>query len=189
MSDVAFITCTFKSRRTVMSTNKNKRFLVLNSDEIEAKSKKSKNINTDKCERKADRAFTNFLIALGKDESDLKYWFYDEITLDDCLAKFWFGARKNICEDSPSDEEDAGNDPELKSRMYSANTLKSFRYGINRILKEKGHLYDIIDKKTASFTKSQKAFSDALKELKSEGKAEVHSYPEIHETGEFNTFI
>ena len=67
--------------------------------------------------------------------------------------------------------------------MYKANTLRNFRYGLNRILKTKGHLYDICDKKTASFTKFQQAFNDAIKELKREGKAEVESYPEIEEEG------
>ena len=156
-----------------------KQFLVINSEELEAKSKKAKNDNTDKCERRADKAFCKFLVVLGRDESDTEFWYYDEPTLDEALAKFWFGACKDLCDDIDK----TGEDPEMKNRLCSANTLKSFRYGINRILKSKGHLYDIIDLKTASFTKSQKAFADALKELKSEGKADVHSYPEIDEEG------
>ena len=156
-----------------------KRFLVLDDDELQEKAKRSKNSNTDKSERRADTAFRKFLVELGYEEKDTEYWFFDEPTLDDCLAKFWFGARKDIC----SDDSDTENDLQMRRRMYSANTLKNFRYGLIRILKSKGHLYDIIDKKTASFTKSQKVFSDALKELKSEGKAEVHSYPEIEEEG------
>ena len=87
---------------------------------------------------------------------------------------------KNISDDS---EDEENGDPNMRNRMYSANTLKNFRYGLNRILKGKGHLYDIIDKKTASFSRSQQAFSDALKELKAEGKAQIHSYPEIEEEG------
>ena len=156
-----------------------KRFLVLDDSELQEKTKKSKNSNTDKSERRADNAFKKFLVALGYEEDDTEYWFFDEPTLDDCLAKFWFGARKDICEE----DSDSENDPQMRQRMYSANTLKNFRYGLNRILKSKGHLFDIIDKKTASFTKSQKAFADAIKELKSEGKGEVHSYPEIEEEG------
>ena len=156
-----------------------KHFLVINSYELEERSKKAKNSNTDKAEKRADQAFRKFLIALGKQEEDTEYWYYDEPTLDECLARFWFGARKDICEDQDYDEED----PEIKNRMYSANTLKAFRYGLNRVLKSKGQLYDIIDRKTASFTRSQKAFCDALKELKAEGKEEVHSYAEIQEEG------
>ena len=156
-----------------------KRFLVMDDDEIASKSKQAKNSNTDKSERRADKAFRKFLEALGYDENDTDYWYFDEPTLDGCLAKFWFGARKDIW-----GEEDESNDPDMKNRLYSANSLKNFRYGLNRILKNKGHLYDIIEKKTASFTRSRQAFADALKELKSEGKGEVHSYPEIDEEGQ-----
>ena len=119
---------------------------------------------------------------MGKDETDMEYWFYDEPTLDECLAKFWYGASKDICEQSGDNDDD----PELKKKLYSVNTLKNFCYGLNKILKSKGHSHDIIDRKTASVTRSQKAFANALKELKSEGKAEVHSFPEIEEEGKFN---
>ena len=66
--------------------------------------------------------------------------------------------------------------------MYSANTLRSFRYGLNRILRTKGHLYKITDRGT-SFLKSDEAFKVAIKELKMEGKAEIHSHPEINDQG------
>ena len=67
--------------------------------------------------------------------------------------------------------------------MYKANSLRNFRYSLNRILRTKGHLYDITSKKTTSFQKSQQAFIDAIKELKENGKADVDSYPEIEEQG------
>ena len=157
-----------------------KRFVVMDDEELLVKTKKCKNENTEKSERRADRAFTNFLIATGCPKEETDYWNFTEPELDSYLAKFWFGARKDICEDNPATAED---DPELKSRLYKANTLKNFRYGLNRILKTKGHLCNITDKKTASFQKSQQAFVDAIKELKSEGKGDVESYPEIHEAG------
>ena len=125
-------------------------FLLIDSDELETRTKKAKNANTDKSEKRADKAFCKFLMALGKEENDIDYWNYDEPSLDNYLAHFWFGARKDICEDNIEEE-----DPEMKDCMYSANTLKNFRYGLNGLLKSKGHLYDIIDRKTASFTKSQ----------------------------------
>ena len=56
---------------------------------------------------------------------------------------------------------------------------------LNRILNSKGHLYDITDKKTASFKKSQQSFTDAIKELKANGKGDVESYPEIQESGRY----
>ena len=68
---------------------------------------------------------------------------------------------------------------ESKDRL----SLRSFRYGLNQILKTCGHLYNITNKRTASFQKCQQAFIDALKELKSEGKGDVDSYPEIEEQG------
>ena len=89
-----------KADKTVMS----KCFLVINSDELESRSKKAKNINTDKSEKRADTAFWKFLLALGKNEEDIEYWLYDKPTLDDCLAKFWFGTRKDICEDEIIDD-------------------------------------------------------------------------------------
>ena len=57
-----------------------KRFLVINSDELEERSKKAKNSNTDKAEKRVDRAFRKFLIALGKQEEDTEYWYYDKPT-------------------------------------------------------------------------------------------------------------
>ena len=136
----------------------------MDDDEIAAKSKKSKNINTDKSEKRADRAFRKFLEALGYAENNTEYWFFDEPTLDNCLAKFWFGARKDICEDNYNE-----NDPDMKDRMYSANTLKNFRYGLNRILKSKGHLYDIIEKKTCLFHKIETSFSGCIEGIKVRG--------------------
>ena len=74
------------------------------------------------------------------------------------------------------------NVTEKMDKLYSTNTLPSFRYSLNRILKHKGHLYDITTKGT-SFMKSDEAFKVALKELKEQGKAEVHSHPEICKDG------
>ena len=50
-------------------------------------------------------------------------------------------------------------------------------------LKFKGHEYDITNKNSLSFKKSQLAFLDSQKELKVLVKAEVHSAPEISEDG------
>ena len=69
-------------------------FLILDSEELEIRSKKSKNVSTDKSERKADQAFHKFLIALGKQKDATRYQIYDKPTLDDYLARFWFGTRK-----------------------------------------------------------------------------------------------
>ena len=146
-------------------------------DKLEEKSKKSKNDNTIRCEQRADKAFRKFLLANGCDQNDLDYWYFSEPRLDKYLSKFWFCACKNITCVEDSQEED----PEF----YKANSLRNFRYSLNRILKQKGHLYDITNKRTASLQKSQQAFIDAIKELKENGKADMDSYPEIEETGTF----
>ena len=156
-----------------------KRFIVMSDKDLEDKSKKCKNDNTLKAEKKADKAFTKFLITMGIDSDKTNYWNYDEPTLDNYLSKFWFGARKEFCDNSQDNEKD----PKMKDRLYKATSLRSFRYGLNRILKQHGHLYDITDKRTVSFQKSQQAFVNAIKELKSEEKGDIESYSEITETG------
>ena len=168
-----------------METKTNKRKLLqdlqLSDDQLEKRLKEGQNKNTVKSERKADKAFTRFLTANGAE--GLEYWYFDEPELDNWLAKFWLCVRKDE-NDSDSEEEsqDTPQDPQKTSLMYSANTLRSFRYGLNRILRSKGHLYKITEKGT-SFIKSDEAFKLALQELKKEGKAEVHSYPEITDQG------
>ena len=158
-----------------------KHFVVLDDYKLNQKTKICKNDNTEKSERRAHSAFTKFLVAMGVPEEQTDYWNFTEPELDNYLAKFWFGARKDICDD---DSQDTEEDPELKQWLYKANTLRNFRYGLNRILRSKGHLYDITDKKTSSFIKSQQAFGDAIKEFKAEGKADIDSYPEIEDEGE-----
>ena len=159
-------------------TQKHK-FVVYSDAEIKAKQEAGKNRNTTKTEERADHAFRRFLEECGA--TDLNYWYFDEPDLDNYLSKFWFGARKDPESDYESDEDD----PERKKLMYSANTMKNFRYALNRILKFKGHEYEIMGKHSLSFKKSQQAFLDSQKELKALGKAEVHSAPEITEQGTY----
>ena len=95
------------------------------------------------------------------------------------LEKFWFGARKEPGDDYESDPEDV----QRIGLMYSANTMRNFRYALNRILKNKGHLYDIMNTSNLSFKRSQKAFTASQKELKELGKAAITSAPEITKDG------
>ena len=162
-------------KKLKLSSNK---AVIYSDDQIKEKQKAGKNINTTKTEEWADRAFRKFLAQCG--ETNLDYWYYEEPELDNFLSKFWFGARKN----PESDYESDSDDPERQNLMYSANTMKSFRYSLNRILKTKGHEYDIMNKNSLSFKQSQQAFMDSQKELKSLGKAEIHSAPEIKEEGQ-----
>ena len=161
-----------KKRKTERS-----KFIVYTDDLIKAKQIAGKNKNTTKTEERADRAFQKFLTECGEQDTD--YWNFTEPDLDSFLSKFWFGARK----DPDKDYESNTDDPEKQSLMYSANTMRSFRYSLNCILKSKGHEYDIMNKHSLSFKKSQQAYLDSQKELKALGKAEVHSAPEITEDG------
>ena len=151
--------------------------LIITDEDLQHRSIGGKNINTIKCEKKADKAFWLFL--KSNECSDTEYWFFEEPELDNYLAKFWLCVRK---EDTSDSEESGEDDPSKCQQKYSANTLRNFRYVLNQILKSKGHLYNITEKGT-SFIKSNEAFKVAIKDLKSEGKAEVHSYPEIKEDG------
>ena len=120
----------------------------------------------------------------GKDNLD--YWYYEEDDLDIMLEKFWFGARK----DPDSDYDSDADDPQKTQLMYSANTMKNFWYALNRILKSKGHLYDIISPSSLSFRRNQKAFTASQKELKQCGKAQIKSKQEITKDGKpLHSFI
>ena len=157
--------------------------VVYNDEEISMKKKKSENQNTVKSEERGDRAFQRFLTQCNADSTE--YWLYTEPELDSYLAKFYLGAREFPNDDDPSFQED----PEQKSRKYSGNSLKNFCYALNRILKSKGHLYDIISKDGTSFKKCNQAYKVAMQELKDEGRAEVKSHPEIKEDGNFHVYF
>ena len=158
--------------------NQNKsRFIVYSESEIAGKHDAARNINTSRSEGRANSAFQKFLTQIGKD--DVRYWLYEEDELDLLLGKFWFGARKDPDKDYESDPEDN----QKEKLMYSANTMRNFQYALNRILKSKGHNYDIISPSSLSFKRSQKAFTASQKELKKLGKAAIKSTQEISEDG------
>ena len=153
--------------------------IVYTEEQIKAKQEGQKNKNTIKTEERANRAFQRFLHDCG--ETDLNYWNYDEPDLDGFLSKFWFGARKSADSDYESDADDSD-----KSKLrYTGNTMRTFRYSINRILKGKGHQYNIIHENSLSFKRSQQALLDSQKDLKCMGKAVIKSAPEVTEQGTF----
>ena len=155
------------------------RFLILDDEGLENKNKKAKNVNTEKSDMHAHRAFTKFLEAYGKEGEDLEYWNYTASELDNYLAKFWFGAHK----ETPEKDAEESNKDGLTSTMYTANTLRNFRYALNRILKKKNTIFDLISKDNISFHKSNSAFENAIAELKKEGKGDVKSKKEITKDG------
>ena len=169
-----------KTKKRKITTTKS---VLYTDQQIKEKQEAGKNKNTTKTDERANRAFRNFLKDNG--ESNLDYWNYEEPELDSFLSRFWFGARKDPNDDYVSDNED----PDRKSLMYSANTIRSFRYALNRILKSKGHEYDIMHKNSLSFKRSQQAYLDCQKELKALGKAEIHSAPEISEDGLYVSYL
>ena len=97
-----------------------KHFLILSDEDLENKTKKSKNDNTLKCEQRVDKAFKNVLIANGCDKNELDYWNFTEPTLDKYLSKFWFSTCKNIGNDDKKSTNQG--DPELKQQLHNANS-------------------------------------------------------------------
>ena len=116
---------------------------------------------------------------MGRETNDCDNWDFTPESLDDYLAKFWFGARKNSKDDGEDEEDDAN----LSSAVYSANSIKNFRYALNRIIKKKCNGLDVTSKDNPVFNKSQTAFWNTIKELKKEGKAETMQKSEIIEDG------
>ena len=160
------------------------RFVLLDDNQLQRKNDDQKNYNTEKSNRRADRAFRSFLQAMGRATNDCDYWDFTEESLDDYLAKFWFGARKSVEDDENDEESQESNADDTKTRMYSANSIKNYRYALNRIIKDKRQI-DITSKTNSKFSKSQLAFANAIKELKKEGKGEQKIKYEITEAGMF----
>ena len=94
--------------------------VIYTDEEVEAKGEKMKNKNTLRGEQRAGKAFKRYLEQAGVES--LEYWTYPVQDLDKFLAKFYMGARKFATEDDPTVEQD----PEQKSRKYSANSFKIF---------------------------------------------------------------
>ena len=96
---------------------------------------------------------------------------FEKKELAEWLSKFWFAARTQ----------------DIKNlQMYTVNSLKSFKYGLNRLLKKKGHEYDIT--KSPNFATCMDNFDLACKELKANGKAFVKNYEEIEDEGKYKLF-
>ena len=137
-----------------------KHFTAFSDQEISEKQHKLENKNTLKNEEKATRAFRHYLSEIGQDNTDSFNYTKDE--LDYHLSKFWFSART-----------------QQKGDYYSASSLETIQYGLNRALKRFGHQYDITKCECTSFTRSIEAFEDARKELKQLGKGRVKNHKEI----------
>ena len=110
--------CTF-----VMSEPSRKRFKILTDEEMKEKQLSVQNINSIKNEKKAEKAFKEYLQQAG--EVDINFYCYAEEKLDYHLSKFWFAARKK------------------NEELYRVSSLENMRHSLNRALKRFGHNFDI----------------------------------------------
>ena len=76
-----------------MALSKPKCFGNLTLHEIEEKQKELQNPNTTNNEKKAVRAFKNYLAEQGLE--DIDFFYYTESELDKHLRTFWFNTKKN----------------------------------------------------------------------------------------------
>ncbi len=103
-----------------------------------------------------------YLKAIG--EEDFENWIdFPTEKLDNLLVKFWFTVHTK------------------KGEFLSLATLQNVKHALNRALKRAEKKLDIT--KDTAFIKSQEAYKDAARELKSKGKAVVNHYLEIKPTG------
>ena len=138
----------------------------MTNEEAKAKQSELENKNSVKLERRADTAFSQFLREAGAESEE--YQFFEEKELADWLSKFWFGARKA----------DKG--------LYTVNSLKSLKYGLNRLLGKHRHEFDIT--KLLNFVQCMKNFDVVCLELKQQGKGFVKNYEEIKDEGNYSIF-
>ena len=149
-----------------MAESQKKHFKIMTNAELKAKQQELENKNSLKADKRANKAFRLFLCQANAESEE--YQFFEELELVNQLSKFWCGA-------CTADEE-----------YYSVNSLKSFNYGINRVLKKHGHAFDIM--KSPGFAKCMKDFDLACLKLKQQGKGFVKNYIEIEDEGKYSAF-
>ena len=110
--------------------------------------------NMKKNEKSAEKQLRDYLLLKACEHT--RFWEFEANLLDSHLSHFWFAARQNKIDQATN-----------KPKKYKVQSLKTLRYVLNRILKEKNYDHDIIT--SPAFRKSQTAFTDACKELKQQG--------------------
>ena len=126
------------------------RFQRISDEDLKIKQESLKNNNTTKNEKKAEGIFKEYFIQIGEEDN---FYEFSEEKLDKHLAKFWFAERTK------------------DGLKYKVGSLQTIRYSLNRALKSFGHKFDITTRECTAFTSSIKAYEDATKELKQEGKS------------------
>ena len=135
----------------------------LNVEECITKGDSVQNKNTINNEKKAANIFKEHLGSLGLEDTEFMLFSKDE--LDHYLTTFWWNAHTK------------------KGLEYSASSMETIIYSLNRALMRYGHNYDITHKNSTSFKKSIKAFEDSQKDGKQRGLGTVKNTEEISQEG------
>ena len=136
-------------------------------EEVQAK-------NTISADKKWETVFKEFLEA---NDMSQDFYDFDVDTLNKWLTKLWFRARQKQMKEEAKEGQ--------PGKRYRAKSLKSMRYAINRVLQKKNkNKFDIISGE--QFVPCQRAFDDAIKELKKLGLGYVVSHTEILPEGKIN---
>ena len=143
-----------------------RRFQEYSEEEIEVKRCKVQKKNTLKSDISAANQLQAYLRQTKQSED---FWTFEPEYLDKILGKFWFSA----CQTKLNDKGE--------EKKYTVQSLKSLRYGIKHVLKEKKYKFNILT--SDAFAESQQLFEDACRELKSEGLGKINHYPEIKPRG------
>jgi hypothetical protein len=138
------------------------RFQQISDEDLKIRQDSLKNNNTTKNEKKAEGIFKEYFIQIGEEDN---FYEFSEEKLDKHLAKFWFAARTK------------------DGHKYKVGSLQTIRYSLNRALKSFGHKFDITKRECTAFTSSIKAYEDATKELKQEGKGFTKNHEAINTAG------
>ena len=154
--------------------HKRKYQMDVDDDYVKDKHTEQANKNSKRGEKLAEKAFTDYLQAMDLEE--FTFWDFDSMHLDNLLSKFWFAVRQT--EVDPVTGE---------GKRYKVQSLKTLRYALNRVIQERGSKHNILT--GDDFIKSQIAFKDACKELKSLGYGFVTPTDEITPEGEHTLLI
>ena len=146
-------------------TRQNVRFGQLTTEECVSKGDSVQNRNTINNELKSSKIFKAYLSQLGVENTD--FFSYTEQELDEYLSTFWWNARTQ------------------KGNEYTASSMETIRYSLNRALQRFRHNFDITSKKGVSFLNSIKSFENAQKDRKQRGLGRVKNTQEITASGDF----
>ena len=148
--------------------SKKRTFIEVDETYLKEVHKETQNKNSRKGEKSAQTALIQYLELVNYERKD--FWDFPASELNNLLSKFWFAVRQ------------AELDPDTNEpKKYKVQSLKTLRYSLNRVCKERGMKHNIIF--GTDFTECQVAFDDACKQLKSQGYGYVTPTQEIKPQG------